>query len=185
MCCFDSNFCIKRYSTIGDILEEFVEKRLPLYESRRQAQLAILKEEIRELLAKRAFIQAILDDKLVLSKKTDDEIVAQLKECKIPAISDETKADSVDGYDYVLKMRIDRLKKSSIDEMDKQIAGKRAEIDELEKKTVQSLWLSDLTDFENAWEKMSDVRKMEMTEHVDDGETTGGTKKRVTKKSSK
>jgi DNA topoisomerase-2 len=188
MCCFDSNFCIKRYSTIGDILEEFVEKRLPLYESRRQAQLAILKEEIRELLAKRSFIQAILDEKLVLSKKTDDEIVAQLKACKIPAISDETKADTVDGYDYVLKMRIDRLKKSSIDEMDKQIAGKRAEIDELEKKTAQSLWLSDLTDFENAWEKMSEVRKMEMTEHVDGGEnggTSGGTKKRVTKKSSK
>ena len=56
---------------------------------------------------------------------------------------------------------------------------------ELEKKTAQSLWLSDLTDFENSWEKMSDVRKMEMTEHVDGGETTGGTKKRVTKKSSK
>lgn len=84
MTCFDSDFNIVKYKTVGDILENFVEKRLPLYETRRLSILETLQKQIDELDAKRRFIQAILDDKLVLQKKSDEEIVAGLKACNIP-----------------------------------------------------------------------------------------------------
>ena len=66
MTCFDVDFNIVKYKTIGDVMEAFVEKRLPMYEARRQSNLAVLKKQIEELDAKRRFIQAILDERLEL-----------------------------------------------------------------------------------------------------------------------
>ena len=150
MTCFDTDFNIMRYKTVGDIMETFLEKRLPMYEARRLSQLATLHKQIRELDAKRRFIQAILDERLVLQKKSDEEIVTQLQACDIPALSG-TDVNAYESYEYVLKMRIDRLKLSAIVELDKQIAEKQGEIDYLNGQTDSSLWIKDLDEFQEAW----------------------------------
>jgi DNA topoisomerase II len=163
MTCFDTDFNIVKYKTIGDILEQFIEKRLPMYEARRQSILDTLKKQIEELDAKRRFIQAILDDRLVLQKKTDEEIVAQLKICDIPPLSNPSKPDDYDSYEYCNKMRIDRVKQSAVIELDKQITDKRTEIERLEAETASSLWMSDLDDFEATWKNMSQIRLEDAT----------------------
>lgn len=163
MTCFDTDFNIVKYKTIGDILEAFVEKRLPLYEARRLSILETLKKQIEELDAKRRFIQAILDDKLVLQKKTDEEIVEGLKRCNIPALSNPDKPDEYDSYEYCVKMRIDRVKQSAVVELDKQITDKQTEIERLEAETASSLWMADLEDFEECWTNMSTTRLEEST----------------------
>jgi hypothetical protein len=158
MTCFDTDFNIVKYKTVGDILETFVETRLPKYEERRLSILETLTKQITELDAKRRFIQAILDDRLVLQKKSDEEIVESLKECDIPALNNMEKPDEYDSYEYCVKMRIDRVKQSAVIELDRQIAEKQEEIDRLEAETANSLWLSDLDDFEKCWNEMSAVR---------------------------
>jgi DNA topoisomerase-2 len=163
MTCFDNEFNIVKYKTVGDMLEAFVEKRLPMYEARRLNQLETLQKQIRELDAKRRFIQAILDERLILQKKTDEEIVQGLQECDIPPLSNLDKPEEYDSYDYVLRMRIDRLKQSAIIEMDKQIAEKQEEIEQLESQTGSSLWLSDLQEFLEAWKKYTEHRIAEST----------------------
>lgn len=163
MVCFDTEFNIVKYNTIGDIMEAFIEQRLPAYETRRQTILAALQKQIDELDAKRRFIQAILDDRLVLQKKSDEEIVEGLKHCNIPPLSCPEKPDEYDSYEYVVRMRIDKVKKSAIIEMDKQIIDKQTEIDRLEGETASSLWLADLDDFDEAWEKYVQVRNESMT----------------------
>ena len=158
MTCFDVDFNIVKYKTVGDILEKFVETRLPKYEERRVSILETLTKQITELDAKRRFIQAILDDRLVLQKKSDEEIVTSLKECDIPALSNMEKPDEYDSYEYCVKMRIDRVKQSAVIELDKQVLEKQTEIDRLEAETANSLWLSDLDDFEKCWKEMSNIR---------------------------
>ena len=160
MCCFDAAGAIRKFDTVGDILEAFIEQRLPAYEVRRTKQLEVLKKEVVELEAKRAFLQAILDGKLDLMRKTDEEIVAGLKTCGIPALSDPSAADSVDGYEYVLRLRIDRVKQAAIVELDKQVAERRAQMEELEKQTPAGMWLADLVDFESAWSKYVAERRV-------------------------
>jgi DNA topoisomerase-2 len=174
MTCFDADFNIVKYKTIGDILEAFVEKRLPLYEARRLSILETLKKQIEELDAKRRFIQAILDDKLVLQKKTDEEIVAGLKACDIPALSGRDAPDSVDSYEYVLRMRIDRVKKSAVIELDTQIAEKQAEIERLEAETGASLWLTDLGEFDECWKKFTGDRVGEVAASAETKVANGG-----------
>ena len=183
--CFDVDFNIVKYKTIGDILEKFLETRLPKYEERRLNILGTLQKAIEELDAKRRFIQAILDDRLVLQKKSDEEIVQGLKECNIPALSNMEKPDEYDSYEYCVKMRIDRVKQSAVIELDKQIAEKQGEIDRLEMETANSLWLSDLEDFEVCWKNMSALRlsdsvSVAKTEGI--GKGTKGKKRPVVKK---
>jgi DNA topoisomerase-2 len=158
MTCFDTDFNIVRYKTIGDILEKFVEKRLPMYEARRLSILDTLKKQIEELDAKRRFIQAILDRKLELQRRTDEEIVENLKQCNIPALSNPAKPDEYDSYEYVVRMRIDRVKQSAVIELDKQIGDKQSEIEHLENQTSKSMWLSDLDEFYDSWKEYSKIR---------------------------
>jgi len=158
MTCFDTNFNIVKYKTIGDIMEAFVEKRLPMYEARRMKMLETLGAQMRELDAKRRFIQAIIDDKLVLQKKSDEEIVAGLKACDIPALSNLEKPDEYDSYDYVLRMRMDRVKQSAVVELDGQWEEKHTEKERLDAETGSSLWLTDLEAFRLAWVQYSQER---------------------------
>jgi DNA topoisomerase-2 len=176
MTCFDTKFNIVKYKTIGDILEEFVNTRLPLYETRRLCILETLTRQIEELDAKRRFIQAILDGKLELQRKTDEQIVEGLKSCNIPALSNPSAPDAYDSYDYVTKMRIDKVKQSAIIEMDKHIVEKKVEIERLENETAQSLWLSDLNDFEEAWKVYSQHRTDEQTAIAKSDSNSGTTK---------
>ena len=196
MCCFvpradgDTNsetgsdsgegFVIKKFKCIGDILEAFVEQRLPAYEARRVRILEILVKDMQELEAKRAFLQAILDGRLELMRKTDEQIVEGLKACGIPALSDPEKAGLVEGYDYVLRMRIDRVKASAVADLVEEVAKKQAEVMRLEKETPATMWLADLAEFEAAWSKYIAVREDELRKGcagVVGG--TGGKKRRI------
>ena len=158
MTCFDTEFNIVKYKTVGDLMEAFVQKRLPMYEARRVSMLEVLRAQMRELDAKRRFIQALLDERIVLQRKSDEEIVAQLKACDIPALSKESAPDAYDSYDYVLRMRMDRVKQSAVIELDGQIAEKQVEVDYLEGQTGSSLWLNDLEAFRQAWVLYSQER---------------------------
>jgi DNA topoisomerase II len=162
MHCFDTDFAIQKYATIGDILETFVAKRLPAYETRRVKQLEALTVQLTELEAKRAFLLAVIEGRLELMRKTDEQIVANLKACGIPALSDPTAPDSVGGYEYVLRLRIDRLKASAVTELESDIAIKKDEKGVLERQTPAAMWLSDLAEFKEAWIEYKEARAVVM-----------------------
>jgi len=110
----------------------------------------------------------------VLQKKTDEEIVEGLKRCEIPPLSGRDEPDSVDSYEYVLKMRIDRVKKSAVIELDTQIAEKQAEIERLEAETGASLWLTDLAEFDECWKKFAADRVGEVASSAEPKVVNGG-----------
>jgi DNA topoisomerase-2 len=175
MCCFDTEFAIRRYATIGDILEAFVVQRLPAYERRRLLLLEALQKELTELEAKRAFLTAILDGRLDLMRKTDEAIVEGLKAVAIPPLSKPEAPDTVEAYDYVLRLRMDRVKASAVEALDKEVAVLRASRGEMERSTPAALWASDLDEFEAAWTRHLDARVAAQT-------LTGTAKKVVIRK---
>jgi DNA topoisomerase-2 len=158
MCCFDTDFAIQRYASIGDILEAFVVQRLPAYERRRLLLLEALQKDLTELEAKRAFLTAILDGRLDLMRKTDEAIVEGLKAVGIPPLSRPEAPDTVEAYDYVLRLRMDRVKASAVESLDKEVVALRAQRAELETSTPAALWASDLDEFETAWVRHVEVR---------------------------
>jgi DNA topoisomerase-2 len=154
MVAFDSAGKIRRYSSVGEILEEFVSARLSAYDRRKTYKLSALKAALLELKAKHTFISAIVNGSLKISNVDDAILLASLKALDLPPLSLATQTvetATLDGYEYLLRMRIDRLKASAILTLDKEIKGVEDEISELDATTIQNLWLKDLDDFMTAW----------------------------------
>ena len=162
MHCFDTDFVMHKYETIGDIMEAFVEARLPLYEQRRKAQLEGLLREATELDAIRAFLQAVLDGRVVIMRKEEEEIVGMLKMCGIPPLSNPLEPDAYDSYRYVVKLPMDRVKKSSIQALEEEAKTKREAMVALERTTPAVMWLQDLETFKEAWSQYKELREEEM-----------------------
>ena len=161
MCCFDTEFTIRKFNSIGDILEAFVAQRLPAYEARRLKQLEQLQAILTELEAKRAFLTAVLEGRLVLMHRTDEQIVGDLKTVGIPPLTKPDTPDSIDSYEFVLKMRIDRVKASAVEALDKEIDTLRGRRAAYERDTPAAMWLSDLGEFETVWKRCLEIRTAE------------------------
>jgi DNA topoisomerase-2 len=157
MVCFDPHMKIVRFGCVGDMLESFYGPRIAKYEERRQMEINRLTTEAAEADAKARFIRAVIAGSIDLRRKSDEEIVAVLKEHSLPALGGD--ADSIDSYEYLLRLRMDRVKASAIADAEALVARARAAVEELQATTAAALWLKDLDDFEVAWLKMRAERE--------------------------
>lgn len=158
MVAFNEQMKITKYSTAGQILEAFYQPRLVAYEERRQQEMKRLEAEAVEADAKARFIRAVLEGSLELRRATDEDIVAAMKKHSLPALSSPAAGDKVEGYEYLLRLRMDRVKASAVEDAEAAVVAARASAEQLRCTTAAHLWLKDLEDFEAAWEKMVAVR---------------------------
>ena len=156
MVAFDSAGKIRRYTSVGEIIEEFIGSRLGAYVKRKIHKLTSLRSQLVEAQAKRKFIMAVIDGTLVIGKTEDLDLLADLEELELPALS---KGEGLDGYEYLLRMRIDRLKAAAVLTLEGEIAGLEEEIRVLEATTAENLWLKDLDDFMTAWTPYTEKRQ--------------------------
>ena len=81
----------------------------------------------------------------------------------------------------MLRMRVDRIKKSSIAEAEEDVKKAEAELVELEKKTAIQMWLAELDEFLAIWDKHEALMVKVMT--ASEGVVSGGSKKKIAKRS--
>jgi DNA topoisomerase-2 len=151
MCCFDANRNIVKYDTIGTMLEHFYVHRLVAYETRRQHQIATLKDSIEELQAKRDFVKAVVEDRLKLMNQEDEDILGDLQDLGLPPRSDRANPGTLGAFEYLLRMRVDRLKKQSVLDAEKELLTTRQELASLETISASDLWNQELDTFSEAW----------------------------------
>ena len=152
MVAFDVDGKIRRFDTAGQILERFYQTRLTKYGARKAHELGRMTKEISELEARLMFVKAVVEKRLVVANAEDDVLLKDLQKLGIPAISE---GEGLKGYEYVLKMRIDRIKASAVAELEKEVAEAKEKHAELEANTPESLWLADLQEFADAWDNYS------------------------------
>ncbi len=159
MTCFDSEMRIVKFSTVGDLVEAFFGPRLTAYETRRQHEMARLEQEALEADAKARFLKAVLDGSLELRGASDEEIVNGMIMNDLPPLSNPEKPDDVDSYDYLLRLRMDRVKASAVQDAERAVLAARMAYEALRDTTATALWLKDLEEFEQAWSRMEETRK--------------------------
>lgn len=137
--CIDENNRVKEFKSFQEILDSFIDIRLKFYDKRKNYLLDTLKQDLTELVSKYVFVKAVIDKKIVISKKTKTEIIKQ--------ISLIDKIIKVDGsYDYLLKMPLYSLSSEKLDELKKQIDNKKELYNKTKTMTIQEMWTSDLSD---------------------------------------
>jgi DNA topoisomerase-2 len=157
MVAFDTDLKIVKYGCVGDILEAYYGPRLAAYERRRMAEIDRLTRESVEADAKARFLQAVLDGTIDMRRASDEDIVAAMIAHELPALSGVKTA--VDSYEYLLRLRMDRVKAAAVEEHQRAVEVAKAALLALQGTTAASMWLSDLGDFEGSWKKMRAERE--------------------------
>ena len=163
MVCFSPEMKIKRYATVGDMMEDYYQVRLTGYETRKTFEINRLERELLEYDAKARFLLALLEDRMDLRRKSDEAIVAALKAERLPALDGMAAPDSVDSYDYLLRMRMDRVKASAVEEARKHVESAKLALELLRATSAENLWLRDLDVFEKSWAALQETREAART----------------------
>ena len=169
MVAFTPDLKIKKYDCVGNLMEEYYNTRLAKYEERRQKEIESLKREAIEADAKARFLTGVLNDTIDLRRKSDEEIVGIMKKHNLPALSNSKNsemADSsgqsisneLDSYEYLLRLRIDRVKATAIEEAEKAVMKAYEMLKVLENTTASQIWLRELDEFLVSWNSMKDER---------------------------
>ncbi len=151
----DENGYPRRYTSPEDILQDFCIVRLRYYGLRRKHQLSLLRKEYVKEQSRSIFVRAVspqLDNTLDLYQD-DAEVEA--------AMIDLGLEKSDDSFDYLLSMQIRSMTVKRLEQIEKDILKIKVKIDELEAKTPEELWVSDLDRFDTAWAKYLKTRKEE------------------------
>jgi DNA topoisomerase II len=179
MVAFDCDGHIRRFVSAGEILETFYMKRIGGYVERKGHELARLDAEIVELDARVRFVRAVVDGSLVVANAEDEALLAGLKALDLPPLSAPDAATDLKAYEYLLRMRVDRLKAKAVVELEGELTTVRAARDALAAKTPENLWLADLDVFSESYERFMTARA---TARAQVAATSTGAKKTVGKK---
>lgn len=127
---------LKIFEKAEDILKHFVDFRLTYYEKRKEYLINKTKKDIEKLSNRAKFIKCIIDGKIIINKKTKDQIIKQIEKNKIEKIDD--------SFDYLLSMSIYSLSKEKYDELLKNIKDKKTEEKEIKKMISKNVYIQEL-----------------------------------------
>jgi len=142
---YNENNTITRYNTIEEIIREYCRVRLDLYSKRKEHQLRNLDHDLRVISAKCKFILEIIEETLIIQRRTKDNIIQQLVDKDYWKINE--------SYDYLLKLPIYTLSQEEIDKLMKEKQELLEERVELNKMTSKDMWLEELLIFEKMYRK--------------------------------
>jgi DNA topoisomerase-2 len=136
---FNHKGVITKYNTLNDILIEFAEVRLALYEKRRLHTIKALESELPYHANVVKFIQDQIADvpKIVLKKKSRAECDAMFAK--------DGYAKIEDGYEYLMKLPVSSFTAEQVAKHEKQLAELNAEIARLQSLEAADMWLSELS----------------------------------------
>ena len=136
---FNHKGVITKYNTLNDILVEYSEVRLALYEKRRVHTIKTLEGELPYHVNVVRFIhdQIANEPSAVLKKKGRTECDAILQK------NGYTKIE--DGYEYLMKLSMSSFTLEQIAKHEKQLAELKSEIARLQSLEAADMWLSELS----------------------------------------
>lgn len=132
---FNENGKITKYESANDILIEFVNIRLKYNIKRKKYIQEELLNNLKILKNKLRFLQEIINSKLVIYKKSKDDIVKLLK---------EREYDPIPDYNYLISMPIYSFTKEKIEEINTKINDISEYYNDIKNKNEKDLLIDDL-----------------------------------------
>lgn len=168
---------IRKYNTVKDIFQEFFNFRLEAYAERKSIYLAVLKEELDIIYWKIKFLEMYLGDKIIINKRTTQNVYDQLEKFGFPKFSakkgkvdeEEVPEEEVEeqeggaknkvktklkgnapSYNY-LKMNIFIMTSDNMEKLRQQHDEKSAVYEKYKVTPIEEIWLSELSELERIY----------------------------------
>ena len=114
--------------------------------------LKVLKHELEVLKSKARFIESKLKGEIVIDNISFDEAMRRLEEQEFPKLG-KTFDDVDQSYDYVTRLNMFDVTSERVIKLRKEVELKRLKFVELEKTTVEQMWISDLDELTTTMKK--------------------------------
>lgn len=139
LCFIDDKQSVKEFSSVEDILNEYINIRLKYYDIRKKYILGDIKMRLLILYSKFLFVKGICEETIIVNKQKKENIIKQLEK--------NEKIIKVDNsYDYLLRMQISSLTDEMLKEIKTQIAELKTKFTELKSTTIEDMWISELSE---------------------------------------
>ncbi|ORX76043.1 type II DNA topoisomerase [Anaeromyces robustus] len=162
---FDPEGKIKKYQKVEDIMEEFYNLRIKMYQKRKEYLMKEFENELLILNNKVRFIMEIINGTLVINRKKRVELVKEMISRGYDRVypkgktnettnEEEEEVDDGKGYEYLLSMQFWSLTLEKVEKLKAERDAKKEELDYLKAQAIEDLWLGDLDDFLDEWDKI-------------------------------
>ena len=167
---FDKECKLKKYNTVGEIIDDYYEVRMETYRTRKTYLLEEMAKVLTKLTNKVRFIKGVLDDTIDLRRKDGDQIDTMMTEMLFDRIDN--------SYDYMIKLPMNTVSKENVEKLLKEKGDVEIELTELERTSVEAIWLKELVEFETQYR----VYRQRRAQGTEGGSSSSEPKSVATKK---
>ncbi|NDA89430.1 MAG: hypothetical protein EBY20_00730 [Alphaproteobacteria bacterium] len=135
---FDANDKLKKYAKVSDIIDDYFDTRLQLYQTRKDYMIDALTRELVLLSNKSKYIKENLDGTIDLRRKKREEVNQLLLQKKYDVIDEDN------DFKYLVKLPMDSVTEENVAKLLKEHGDKAAELELVKTKTIQQMWTEEL-----------------------------------------
>ena len=154
---FDYDDKLKKYDKIEDIIEDYFQKRIELYDERKKHMIMEIEKELIIMSNKAKYIQEVLKGSIDLRRKSK-EVIDEMLEAK----GYDKLGTDVD-YKYLVRMPMDSVSQENVEKIMNELNKKEQELEIVRSTTIQQMWLNELNDLEKAYVQYKEARERTMT----------------------
>ena len=149
---FDAEDKLKKYENVCEIIDDYFDTRLQMYQVRKNYLIMAITEELVLLSNKVKYIKEVLEGTVDLRRKKKDEVSAMLLEKGYSVIDEDS------DFKYLTKLPMDSVSEENVDKLEKDHQTKMADLDEVKATTIQQMWLKELAVLETEYLHYKDIR---------------------------
>jgi DNA topoisomerase-2 len=135
---FDAKDILHKYEKVSEIVDDYYETRLQLYQSRKEYMIKALEKELVMLSNKARYIQENLDGSIDLRRKKREEVNDMLQS------KGYDQMDEDGDYKYLVRMPMDSVTEENVEKLLKNKGDKEADLEKVKTTTIQQMWKSEL-----------------------------------------
>jgi len=154
---FDENDKLKKYNNIHDIINDYYEVRLQLYQVRKNYMIETLEKELILLSNKAKYIKENLDGTIDLRKKKKEQVVQMLEDKEYDIIDNDNE------YKYLIKMPMDSVTEENVEKLYKEKGNKEVELEQIKITTINEMWSQELEQLTIIYLEYKDDRVIHMS----------------------
>jgi DNA topoisomerase-2 len=135
---FDANDKLKKYEKVNEIIDDYFETRLKMYQTRKDYMIDAIEKELVLLTNKARYIKENLDGTIDLRKKKKEQVVQMLEAKGYDVIDDDL------DYKYLVRMPMDSVTDENVEKIFKEKGAKEVELETIKSTTINQMWSSEL-----------------------------------------
>ena len=150
---FDANDKLKKYTNVVEIIDDYFETRLTLFQVRKTHMIQALTKELLLVSNKTKYIKENLDGTIDLRRKKREEVNAMLKSKEYSVV------DGDEDYKYLTHMPMNSVTEENVAKLLKEHGDKTAELNKVMSMSPQQMWFKELSQLEEEYAKFREERE--------------------------